>query len=62
MSLSGLSKKVLRVLETGPRKLNVLRGLAKSTADLERAIGQLFIVGMVKWAGAKKGRLLARKA
>lgn len=48
--------------EFGPRKANVLRGLAKSEADFERAVGQLFLVGVVTWQGRGKGRKLASKS
>lgn len=57
-----LAGQLYRVLETGPRKPNVLRGLAKSQAEFEQAIGWLFLAGVVKWVGQKRGRLLARKS
>ncbi len=55
-----LARRILNVLDTGPRKLNVLRGLAESQADFERAIGWLFIKGLVVFQGRTSGRLLAR--
>lgn len=55
-----LGKRILRVLDYGPRKPNVLRGLAKSQADFERAIGWLFLKGYVVFRGKTNGRLLAR--
>jgi hypothetical protein len=55
-----LGKRILGVLDTGPRKLNVLRGLAETQAEFERAIGWLFIKGFVMFRGRTSGRLLAR--
>jgi len=55
-----LASQILRVLESGPRKANVLRGLAASQAQFERAIGVLFLLGVVRWEGRKRRRLLAR--
>jgi hypothetical protein len=52
--------RIFRVLETGPRKTTVLRGLASSQEDFERAIGWLFLKGTVRWVGKKTGRMLAR--
>lgn len=55
-----LGRRILRVLDSGPRKANVLRGLATSQAQFERAIGWLFLGGFVVWQGKTNGRLLAR--
>jgi hypothetical protein len=55
-----LGHRILNVLDTGPRKLNVLRGLAKTEPEFERAIGWLFIKGLVVFTGKTSGRLLAR--
>lgn len=61
MTLSTPARRVLRVLETGPRKLNVIAGLVEGTKlDLQRVIGELFIAGVVRWDGRTKGRRLAR--
>lgn len=54
------SNRIFHVLETGPRKPSVLRGLAKSENEFERAIGNLFLLGVVRWIGRKRGRMLAR--
>lgn len=55
-----LGHRILNVLDTGARKPNVLRGLAKSQAEFERAIGWLFLGGFVVWKGKTSGRVLAR--
>lgn len=55
-----LSNRIFHVLETGPQKPSVLRGLAKSEEEFERVIGKLFLLGVVRWIGKKRGRLLAR--
>lgn len=55
-----LGHRILKVLDTGPRKPNVLRGIAKTQADFERAIGWLFLRGMVVFKGKTSGRVLAR--
>lgn len=59
-----LAHRLLGVLDTGPRKLNVLLGVAKARgytqAYFERAIGWLFLKGMVVFKGRTSGRLLAR--
>lgn len=56
--------RILNVLDTGPRKTNVLLGVAKArgftVADFERAIGWLFLKGLVVFKGKTSGRLLAR--
>ena len=44
----------------GPRKANVLRGLAETQADFERAIGWLFLGGFIVAKGKTSGRLIAR--
>ena len=58
-----LAHRLLSVLDTGPRKPSVLRGVAKARgftqADFERAIGWLFLKGMVVFKGKTSGRLLA---
>lgn len=62
----GLAQRLRIVLKDGARKPNVLLGLAKacrySNADFERAIGQLFLLGLVHWSGRGKTRLLALNA
>lgn len=55
-----LGRQILRVLDSGPRKTNVLRGLAASQAEFERAVGWLFLKGFVVFKGRTSGRLLAR--
>jgi len=55
-----LGRRILAVLDLGPRKLNVRRGLAKSQGEFERAIGWLFLKGLVVFKGRTSGRLLAR--
>ena len=52
--------RILRTLDTGARKPNVLRGLATTQAEFERAIGWLFLRGFVVFKGKTSGRLLAR--
>lgn len=59
MTHSRCAKRILRVLDTGPRKPNVLRGLAESQAEFEQAVGQLFLTGHVLWRGKTSGRVLA---
>jgi hypothetical protein len=59
MTRTPLTNRILRVLrETGARKPSVFRGLAQSAAEYEQAIGQLFLLGAVKWNGRGKGRVL----
>lgn len=53
------ARTILRVLDTGPRKPNVLRGLAKTAVEFEQALGQLFLGGFVVWQGRTSGRRLA---
>ena len=59
-----LATRILDVLDTGPRKPSVLRGVAKARgftqADFERAIGWLFLKGMIVAQGKTSGRLIAR--
>ena len=59
-----LALRILNVLDTGPRKTNVLLGVAKArgftVGDFERAIGWLFLKGLVVFKGRTSGRLLAR--
>ena len=59
-----LAHRLLNVLDTGARKANVLLGVAKARgftqADFERAIGWLFLKGLVEFKGRTSGRLLAR--
>lgn len=55
-----LGYRILSVLDSGPRKTNVLRGLAKTQAEFERAIGWLFLKGFVVFKGKTTGRMLAR--
>ena len=52
------ARRILNVLDTGPRKANVLSGLAETRAEFEQAIGQLFLGGYVVWNGRTNGRLL----
>lgn len=52
------ARRILNVLETGGRKPNVLRGLARNQAEFEQALGQLFLKGMVLWRGMTSSRLL----
>lgn len=61
MTLSTRAQRVRNVLrDSGPRKLTVVDGLVRGTrADLCRVVGELFIAGVVKWIGRKKGRRLA---
>lgn len=59
MPLNRCARRILNVLDTGPRKPNVLSGLATSRSEFEQAIGQLFLGGFVLWRGRTKGRLLA---
>lgn len=54
------AKRILRMLDTGPRKLTVCRGLARDQAEFERGIGQLFLKGFVVFTGKTNGRLLSR--
>ena len=56
--------RLLRVLDTGPRKPSILEAFAShegySREDFERAIGWLFLKGMVVFKSRKRWRLLAR--
>lgn len=60
-AMTTTSQRIWRAIEIGGRKANVLRGLAKDQADFERAIGQLFLRGMVRWNGKTSARVLERK-
>lgn len=62
--------RVLRVLrETGPAKLTTVGGLilgskvpwSCQTSVLQRVVGELFILGVVEWRGAKRVRMLAAR-
>lgn len=59
-----LAYRIIGVLDTGPRAPRILAALAKSkgfkVADFERAIGWLFLKGLVVFQGKTSGRLLAR--
>lgn len=57
--LNRCARRILNVLDTGPRKANVLSGLAEKRAEFEQAVGQLFLGGFVVWRGKTSGRLLA---
>lgn len=50
--------RILRTLATGPRKPNVLRGLAVDTDDFSLAIGQLFLSGRIITTGKTSGLLI----
>lgn len=54
------ARRILNVLDTGPRKPNVLRGLAPSQEVFERAIGFLFLKGLIVAKGKTSGRKIAR--
>jgi len=57
-----LAARILKVLKDGgPRTPWLFRGLAKSDAELQQAIGVLFLDGTVEWKGRKKGRRLAAR-
>jgi hypothetical protein len=60
--IGGAGQRIYKVLEMGPRKLSVLRALIADDAEFERAVGQLFIAGVVSWFGKGKGRTLGRRA
>lgn len=64
-ALGKTARRIYKALETGGRKPNVLRGLAPygraGNADYERAIGQLFLRGIVRWNGKTTARVLERK-
>jgi hypothetical protein len=63
MTRTTLTNRILRVLrETGARKPSVFRGLAQSAAEYEQAIGQLFLLGAVKWNGRGKARVLQARS
>ena len=59
--------RVLRVLrETGPAKLTVVGGIVGPKgcyveSIVQRVVGELFILGVVEWRGAKRGRMLAAR-
>ena len=61
MSMTSAAQRVLKVLqESGPRHLTVVEGLTKGgRRELERVVGELFIFGVVKWVGKKRGRRLS---
>lgn len=52
------ANRILRTLDSGPRKVNVLRGLAATAGEFERAIGQLVLKGLIVFRGMTKGRLI----
>lgn len=54
------ARRILNVLDTGPRKPNVLRGLVESDEMFERAIGWLFLRGFIVAKGKTSGRTIAR--
>lgn len=57
-----LATRILKVLKDGgPRTPWMFRGLAKSDAEFEQAIGRLFLDGTVVWQGQKRGRVLAAR-
>lgn len=55
-----VAHRILRVLDLGPRKPTVIRGLCESQAQFERAVGWLFLRGFVVFKGRTSGRKLAR--
>jgi len=59
-SADGLGQRIVMMLETGARPVHWFRSFAASDAMFEQAIGKLFIKGVVKFTGAKRGRKLAR--
>lgn len=64
MNIAGMgrvSSRIWRAIELCGKKPNVLRGLASTQAEFERAVGQLFLRGMVRWNGKTTARILERK-
>ena len=58
-----LAARILKVLQAGgPRTPWMFRGLAKSDAEYQQAIGVLFLDGTVEWQGRKRGRKLAARS
>lgn len=55
------ARRIWRGIEICGKKPNVLRGLAKTQAEFEQAVGQLFLRGMVRWNGKTTARVLERK-
>lgn len=51
------ARRILALLECGPRKTNVLRGLAKSERQLQRTLERLRSSGAITLKGKKKGAL-----
>ncbi len=62
MRFNRCANRIVRTLETGGRKPNVLSGLATNQAEFEQAIGQLFLSGRVQWNGKTTARVLTLKA
>ena len=58
---NGLAQRIVGILESGPRKLNLLRAFAANEQVFECAIGRLFIKGQVEFCGRGKSRRLARR-
>lgn len=66
--LSITAQRIWRSLEICGKKPTVMLGLTPGRgrtrgdqAELERAIGQLFLRGMVRWNGKTSARVLERK-
>jgi hypothetical protein len=59
-----LANTILSVLDTGPRSTRILEGVAKAkghtAADFQRAIGYLFLKGLILAKGQTSGRRIAR--
>lgn len=55
-----LAPRILNILDTGARPVLFFRSFARSEAEFEQAIGHLFIKGVVKFVGRKRGRKLVR--
>lgn len=67
MRLTAASNRLFRVLrqtegKRGARKVTVLRGLCATDGDFERAVGQLFLLGVVQWYGRSRGRALGTRS
>ena len=59
-STTKLAARMLNVLDVGPRPVTWFRSWAKSDAEFERVIGQLFLRGVVTFEGRRRGRKLVR--
>lgn len=56
---AALEKRILNVLDVGPRPVQWFRSFAPSQAEFERAIGALVIRGVALIKGRTSGRVLA---